>query len=143
MSDVSLATQLQYVPYFKPWWWFGRPADFWAANHQLVAEAIRKYNPTRVKRGQRSDDPLPIDAPKVDDIDITIDPDQWGGMRCPHLHFGNDVYLLTDEQWQAFSRDVIKKFGDRLSRVKAVNFQQLMELSEGVGSLPVSVERMV
>ena len=98
---------------------------------------------TRLKRDQRADDPLPVESPKLEDIDITIDPDQWGGMRCPHLHLGKDIYLLTDEQWQAFSRDVIKRFGDRLSRVKAVNFQQLMELSEGVGSLPVSAERMM
>jgi len=31
-----------------------------------------------------------------------------GGSRAPHLHFEDDVYLLNDEQWAAFSHNVLE-----------------------------------
>ena len=143
MSDLPWDDQRLQALQFKPWWWFGEPADFWVTHHQLVAEAIEKYQPQRLRRGQRGGDPLSAEAKASESINITIDPDQWGGMRCPHLHFGKEIYLLTDDQWQEFSQGVIKKFGERLSRAKTVNFQQLLELSEGIGNLPVLSQHMV
>ena len=61
-----------------------------------------------------------------------------GGIRVPHVHYEENVYLLTDKQWNAFSQKVIKNFQDKLSNAKGVNFEQLMKLSEAMGDIVTS-----
>jgi hypothetical protein len=58
-----------------------------------------------------------------------------GGIRTPHLHIGEDIYLLTQEQWKKYSEKAVSAFRESLTNVQSVNFQQFMALSEALGPL--------
>lgn len=58
-----------------------------------------------------------------------------GGIRGPHIHFGGDIYLLNDKQWQEFSDRIIKNIQEKLANAKAINFEQVMELSEAASGI--------
>jgi hypothetical protein len=64
-----------------------------------------------------------------------IPPDFPGGLKCPHLHFKRDIYLLNDEQWKTFSSSIIGGFKEKLSKVGTVSFEQLVKTSEVIDSL--------
>lgn len=58
-----------------------------------------------------------------------------GGLRCPHLHFKKDIYILNDDQWKTFSKKVIDGFKNKLSKVGTVSFEQLLETSDAITTL--------
>ncbi len=58
-----------------------------------------------------------------------------GGLRIPHLHYEDKIYLLSDEQWKEFSGQVIAQVQEKLANAKTVSFEQLMEVSEAVNVL--------
>lgn len=58
-----------------------------------------------------------------------------GGLKIPHLHFEDKIYLLNDQQWKEFSGKVIQQVQDKLSKAQTVSFEQLMEVSEAVSVL--------
>jgi hypothetical protein len=59
-----------------------------------------------------------------------------GGIRVPHFHFKGEIYFLDEKQWRDFSSQTIKILQDKLSRAKAVSFENLVELTEAVEGLP-------
>jgi hypothetical protein len=67
----------------------------------------------------------------------TIQLPEWvdGGMRVPHLHYNGDIYVLTKEQWKQFSGQILKGFSKKLADTSTVSFEQLMELSDTMGSI--------
>lgn len=121
-----------------PWWWkYGRPADFWIKNIEPVKVAINKYKLT----------PVPTESLMSEDIFTTFEGTSkqppWivrktfpGGLRIPHFHFEKDVYLLNEEQWKDFSGNIIREFQNKLAKVNNVSFDQFLEISEAIESLP-------
>jgi hypothetical protein len=51
-----------------------------------------------------------------------------GGIRVPHLHFNNKIYLLDNKQWSQFSKGIIADSKARLANVKEVGFEEGMLL---------------
>jgi hypothetical protein len=51
-----------------------------------------------------------------------------GGIRVPHLHFNNRIYMLNDAQWAKFSRSIIADCKAKLAKVKEVSFEEGMVL---------------
>ena len=53
-----------------------------------------------------------------------------GGIRVPHVHLDGETYILTDKQWDEFSKGVMGSFQKKLANAKGVSFEKLMELSD-------------
>ncbi|MEA3292206.1 MAG: hypothetical protein U9Q71_07905 [Pseudomonadota bacterium] len=62
-----------------------------------------------------------------------------GGMIVPHLHFRGDIYMLNDEQWKAFSGEMLGTIRAKLEKVNAVSFDDLMELSDAISATPITL----
>ena len=60
---------------------------------------------------------------------------KWGGIRGPHLHFKDEIYRLDNKQWNDFSAVILKNIQERIKKAGTVSFDQLMEISDSVGSL--------
>ena len=69
----------------------------------------------------------PVHGGKV----IRWDPTR-GGMITPHLHYGGEMYMLSDARWAAFSKDAMRAVADKLGKVQRVTFDQVMDLSDTV-----------
>ncbi len=58
-----------------------------------------------------------------------------GGMKGPHLHFRGDVFVLDAVQWQSFTGEIMKDLQTKLSKARAVSFEQVRELSEAIDKI--------
>lgn len=127
-------------------WLNGRPAEIWISEIALVEKMIQQYklNPLGTEHypvmelchyvgpleGQVGHIP-----PRPKKIDI-VDPRPYpGGLRIPHLHFKNDVYLLTEEQWREFSSTVLKDLRAKLGKTRTITFDQLVETNAAISGL--------
>jgi len=59
----------------------------------------------------------------------------YGGMKLPHLHSGDNIYLLDDKQWADFSATVLTGIKDKLNATQKVTFDQLADLAAGTQTL--------
>ncbi len=57
-----------------------------------------------------------------------FDPGIYGGIKVAHLHFDNKIYLLTDEQWTAFSGTIAGRLKSKLARTKVIPFDVAMDV---------------
>ncbi len=58
-----------------------------------------------------------------------------GGIRVPHLHYENNIYLLNQEQWAKFSHGIIAEARARLADVKEVSFEDAMVIASATEGL--------
>lgn len=58
-----------------------------------------------------------------------------GGIRVPHLHFNDKIYMLNDKQWAQFSGGIITDGKTRLAKTKKVSFEQGMLLASATQTL--------
>ncbi len=49
-----------------------------------------------------------------------------GGIRVPHLHFDDNIYLLDDKQWTTLSKGIVADFSTKLSKAKSISFDDAM-----------------
>lgn len=111
-------------------WRYGRPADFWLSHIDTVAAFIKEHKLRAVERENLQVIP---EEKSVIDIDDIIG--SHGGRKLAHLHYRGDIYLLNDNQWKAFSNKIIGGFAEKLANAKTVNFEQLIQLSDAMGSI--------
>ncbi len=129
-------------------WLNGRPAEIWVAQLKLVEHMIGEYKleplspehyPTiGVMHRTAVSEPHEPNRVEKSARNVSIVPPKPfpGGLRLAHLHFKDEIFLLNDEQWKRFSSTVIKCFKEKLSRVKTISFDQLVETSAAIDSLP-------
>jgi hypothetical protein len=53
-----------------------------------------------------------------------------GGMKVPHIHLDDKIYLLNDEQWRSLSTEVIKDFKTHLDAAHSLTLDQMESLGE-------------
>ena len=117
------------------WWIYGGPRDFWVRNAAVIREFIAA-NKLPVITGQVGGGVAVAGAEAAGEQELVVRRIPFpGGIRIPHLHFNDQVHALTEEQWKAFSAQVMKDYQAKLARVKAVTFGQLMEISHAVDHL--------
>jgi hypothetical protein len=58
-----------------------------------------------------------------------------GGIRVPHLHYGDTVRVLKAEEWSAFSLKAAAVFAEKLAKAKNVSFDQLNEIAEATSTV--------
>lgn len=129
-------------------WLNGRPAEIWIAQLDVVEGMINEH-----KLKPLGEEHYPVmdithhlspheahmaqmDA-KAANREVQVNPKPFpGGLRHPHLHFKDEIYLLDNKLWREFSTKVIRSLKDRLNRARTVSFDQLLEASAGVDALP-------
>ena len=58
-----------------------------------------------------------------------------GGIRAPHLHFENRIYMLNSKQWSQFSKSIIADFQVALEKTKGISFEQGVALGSITSTL--------
>ena len=58
-----------------------------------------------------------------------------GGIRGPHFHYGRDVYLVNQKQWNSFTAQVMKDVMTRLGNAEHVSFDEALQITEAAVSL--------
>ncbi|MBM7867706.1 hypothetical protein GTO89_13755 [Heliobacterium gestii] len=58
-----------------------------------------------------------------------------GGLKIPHLHLNDHIYMLDQEQWREFSGMMLAKVKEKIAQTNSVSFEQLAELSSVTGKL--------
>jgi hypothetical protein len=98
------------------------PMFFRYAN--LVESAIKKMNLVPYVSKQ-------IKEKSLENTQISLDPIWWkyGGIKVPHLHLHDQVYILNDEQWKTFSKTLLSAFKTQLEKASAVSFENAQVIS--------------
>ncbi len=123
-----------------PWWLRGRPADLWIRHSQTVEAFVKEAKLKPIDQEFLATKlevmvPQALEAAAKPTSRQILGPDIRGGMRLAHLHYKDDIFILNEEQWRAFSKSVITAFSTKLSKASAVSFDQLLDLSEAVDTL--------
>lgn len=58
-----------------------------------------------------------------------------GGLKGPHLHYKDKLFLLNDKQWDKFSQSILIRIKDKLTKARSISFDQLMDLTENIQGL--------
>lgn len=100
---------------------------YFARNKAVIGEfiAAHKLTPARVV-GQVGAMEAGAHAVRAAAPAAIIDLGIRGGIRAPHLHFDDKIYLLDETQWAALSKTIIADCKTKLSRVKTVSFEEGM-----------------
>jgi len=115
-------------------WIGGIPAPVWLRERDRIGKLIKEWGlkPLPEKTFQAAELRMaagPKTLPKL--------PPMPGGIKIAHLHFDGDVFMLNDEQWQKFAGGVIVEgMKAKLNKTRSISFEQAMELSTVVDSLP-------
>ena len=60
-----------------------------------------------------------------------------GGIKVAHVHVGDNLYMLNDEQWKKLSAQIVQRSQEKLAKVqKPVSFEQAAALANAVEQLP-------
>lgn len=114
-----------------PW---GLWDPFWVINHELVEELVRKHQLKAIPAEVLPQEPAPFQVETKAELVLRPRPFP-GGMRAAHVHLRNELFLMQEEQWQAFAGGVIRDFQKKLEGAKVVGVEQLLELSNAVDGL--------
>lgn len=121
----------------------GGNRTFWLSNLKLISEMIDKYDlkPVAVDMIPAGAYSIPLELMQQEQTQGTFKmARQWpwpcGGIKCPHLHYGQDVYLIDESQWRYFSQAVIKVCQSKLAAANTVSLEQLIDVSEATSALP-------
>ena len=117
------------------WWRYGRPADFWLRNTDLVRGFVDRMKLTPVP-----DVDIPYGMPEMMAKAAPEAVKWWprpfpGGIRAAHLHLGDKLYMLERKQWQKLSTEIMGRFQEQLQDVNQVTFEQVMGLSEALDGM--------
>ena len=126
--------------YAKPWWWMGIPAPFWITNLKQIGQFIQKNEIKPVAPEFLPDISMDPQISLGQELAlrsyVPIKPRPFpGGIKVPHFHFKGDLFVLTDKQWKEFSADIVKGFQAKLAKANAVNFEQVIEISEVIDGI--------
>jgi hypothetical protein len=133
-----------------PWWlrrrFPGIPPEILINHSSLIQEIIKSNKLTPVSQVEAvstrimSPQALPARAARQAAPALALNDavDWWwkyGGMKAAHLHYGEDVYILNESQWQSFASGVMKDISARLQRAKSISFEQFLDVTDGVRTI--------
>jgi hypothetical protein len=132
---------MEYEQYLNvPWWWkYGRPKDMWATfeheigifieKNKIAAmshEAAQSLIIGEVGGGMAAPAAIAMKSASSSPMERIW----WhGGMRGPHLHYKNNIYVLTDKQWKEFTRPILKTFGEKLATTRSISFRDMTDIA--------------
>ena len=123
-----------------PWWWkYGRPKEIWATLEQEIGRFVEKnkiaaMSPEAAQSLIIGDFSGGMAAPATVALkSVSSSPIEriwWhGGMRGPHLHYKNNIYVLSDKQWNEFTRPILKSFAEKLAATRSVGFRDMTDIA--------------
>ncbi len=105
----------------------GIPWEFWSVNIETIRVFIERNRLVPMNHeeliGKKTSDVMY--ASRLIDL-------KEGGMRSPHLHYNGERYKLSPEQWNAFTRPILKEFANRLETAQNVTFDNFMEINSAI-----------
>lgn len=114
---------------------------FWLSKLEIIAEMVNRYDLSPI-----SEELIPAGAyaapaqifSEARSLDAAKIPIRWpcGGIKEPHLHYGQKLFMLDQKQWQEFSNMVVKDCTQRLASAESINITQLIDISESIAKLP-------
>ena len=60
---------------------------------------------------------------------------QCNGLRLPHLHYEDKIYILSKVQWAGFSSKMLTEFSKSLTATKTISFDHMQELTDTISAL--------
>lgn len=115
--------------------------DYWVINHASIAHFIKEYGLKPIGKEFLFSG---IDQKALAQIKETdarmLWPWPWpfpfpGGMKYPHLHYKDDIFVLEADQWKAFSHQVMEEMREKLVEAGRVSYDELMNITESLGHL--------
>lgn len=126
---------------------YGIPNPLWRTNLPMIEKFIvEKRLKTVDPRDLIGDDPIPI-MPVVVAHEYKNQVQEWlgesarawlnlkpfpGGIKVAHLHFGDNLYRLDENQWAEFSGQVVQGLAKKLQGAGTVSVNDLIEVSDAV-----------
>lgn len=111
----------------------GGRRDFWIAHAPMVGRFIEAHakDLTKVQVPGEVRTVAPAETPMLAHaMGRMVFHDPRGGMRMPHLHFGGEIFILSEPQWAEFSKAAVNTMTERLKGAHKVGFDAVMALSE-------------
>jgi hypothetical protein len=98
--------------------WPGIPVPIWKAKAKFIREFVAKNGLSAAKFEL-----------KVDNKILSSVPSWWkhGGYPLPHLHLGDDIYIVSKTQWAEAVAGLVKGTGIKLEEAKSIEFGSLMQ----------------
>lgn len=118
----------------------GKSANFWIDNERKIGEFIEKNKISHVSRDTAGvKEAIEALAPENSPENVADLIDSLsgiaGGIRIPHFHYKERLYLLNQKQWKEFSGGIVKELSERLASSGVVDIQDLVSISNVVGSI--------
>lgn len=132
---------MEYEQYLNvPWWWkYGRPREIWATFEHEIGRFIdkNKIAPISPEAAQSliigemsAAIAEPVTIARKSASSSPLERIWWhGGMRAPHLHYKNNIYILTEKQWNEFTRPILKNFAEKLAATRSVSFRDMTDIA--------------
>lgn len=132
---------MQYEHYhIVPWWWkYGRPREIWATFEHEIGSFIEKNKiaPMSAEAAQSliigeigGGMAAPSATAMKSASSSPLERIWWhGGMRAPHLHWKNNIYVLNDEQWAEFTQPILEKFAKKLASTRSIGFRDMTDVT--------------
>jgi hypothetical protein len=122
--------------HMKPIPFPGYPAPFWFRNIGLLEDIIKELNLRAIPEKY-----MPKGVPEMNmkavSSSFAFDPGTHGGNRGPHLHLGENIYILNEEQWKVFSNRIGAEFHSKLERANTIPVQDVMALDDVISGISV------
>ena len=139
------------VYYLQDWWWlWGKPAEFFTRFEGPIEKFVKTLGRDEVIVIPETHVAAIMPEMKAPAMGGTISapammassarkPVWWhGGMRSPHLHYKDKVYLLTQKQWDTFMKEhILPSFQEKLTTMKSVSFNEAMSISDALSATPI------
>ena len=128
---------------WRKWIW-GIPADIWIKHVDIIEGIIKKGQAKLINEAFLP--PINEIAGAVNQVAATREAAPKaakqilkipfpGGIRFAHFHYKGDVYRVSPEGWQQFTKGVVEGMVQKLGSAKSVSFEQVMELSGSIDTL--------
>jgi hypothetical protein len=103
---------------------------FWTAQLETVARYVEAHGKELTKIRIAAQGPVASAADTGGTARVLIWDPTRGGMRMPHLHYGGEIYALTETQWADFSKNAMSALAKKLGEAQKITFENVMQLSE-------------
>lgn len=94
---------------------------YFAKNARAIAQFLKQNEIPAAQIG-------PVASRDATRAPLLIDLGIRGGIRVPHLHLKDSIYLLNAEQWAKFSQGILADAAAKLGKAKALDFDQAMAI---------------
>jgi hypothetical protein len=108
--DMSKYVEQNIPAWFRDHGLGGVQAVHWVTNQESLKELTNKATLVNLAAAAK--------------VDLGI----RGGIRVPHIHYDEKIYLLNEAQWAEFSKGVISKAKAKLAEVKEISFDEALAL---------------